>query len=127
MIAPEDGIPVEVRDFILDHIGSIAQLEALLLLRANPGERWDAASISKRLYMSERDVEPLLAQLCADRLLSFAEDTYRYAPEPEERRLVVDRLALVYARQLIPVTNMIHEKQRRIREFADAFRLRRDR
>ena len=127
MSAPEDRIPAEVRAFLLDHIGSIAQLEALLLLRASPQERWDAASTATRLYMSPRDVEPMLSQLCRDRLLVCEDGVYRYAPEPAERRLVVDRLAAVYATQLIPVTNMIHVKQRRIREFADAFRLRRDR
>jgi hypothetical protein len=40
------------------------------------------------------------------------------------RRDVVDRLADAYARHLIPITNLIHDKQRRIREFADAFRIR---
>lgn len=122
-----DGIPADIRDFILQYIDSIAQLEALLLLRANPGERWDLASIAKRLYTNERDVEPALARLCADRLLVFNDGIYRYGPEQEDRRLVVDRLAAIYARQLIRVTNMIHAKQRRIREFADAFRFRRDR
>jgi hypothetical protein len=45
---------------------------------------------------------------------------------PEEARMV-DRLADAYAKHLIPVTNMIHAKPRRIREFADAFRFRKDR
>jgi hypothetical protein len=40
---------------------------------------------------------------------------------------MIARLADVYARHLIPVTNLIHSKPRRIREFADAFKLRKDR
>jgi len=123
-----DGIiPEDVRNFILQYIDSITQLEALLLLRANPGERWDTVNAAKRLYTAERDIDAVLSRLCADELLSCSEGIYRYDPRSEEKRLVIDRLAAAYGKQLIPVTNMIHAKERRIREFADAFRFRKDR
>jgi hypothetical protein len=35
-------------------------------------------------------------------------------------------VAALYAANLIPVTNLIHAKPSRIREFADAFKLRKD-
>jgi hypothetical protein len=38
-----------------------------------------------------------------------------------------DLLADVYARYLVPVTNLIHAKPKsRVQEFADAFKLRKD-
>jgi hypothetical protein len=37
---------------------------------------------------------------------------------------VIGRVDEVYARQLIPMTNLIHNKPGRIREFADAFKIR---
>jgi hypothetical protein len=40
---------------------------------------------------------------------------------------MIDRLAESYAKQLIPITNLIHGKPRRIRQFADAFKFRKDR
>ena len=40
---------------------------------------------------------------------------------------MVDRTAETYRRQLIAVTNMIHAKPRRIRQFADAFKFKKDR
>jgi hypothetical protein len=40
---------------------------------------------------------------------------------------MVERLAGSYANHLIQVTNLIHGKPRRLREFADAFKLRKDR
>lgn len=124
---PDEPIPDDVRDFILQHIDSITHLEALLLLRANPGEPWDLAGAAKRLYADERTVEVVLARLVGDQLVSRDQDFYRFDPRPQERRATVDRLAAVYSNALIPVTNMIHAKERRIREFADAFRFRRDR
>ena len=122
----EEPIPADLRDFILRYIDSVAQLEALLLLRANPQEEWDAQKTASRLYASEAEAAAVLTRLCEDGLLTCHDGIYRYHPE-ENARDVIDRLAATYARHLIPVTNMIHAKPRRIREFADAFRFRKDR
>jgi hypothetical protein len=120
-------IPADVHNFILRHIDTIAQLEALLLLRSDPEMRWNAKEIAKRIYTSEQEAEGLLIRLAQDGLLQEAGDLYWYAcNDPMERRLV-DRLADVYSRHLIPVTNLIHGKPRRIRQFADAFKFRKDR
>ena len=124
---PDDLMPEDLRDFILGHIDSIVQLEALLLLRRNPNEDWDAAKTAKRLYASEQEVADVLARLCADGLLICSYGIYRYGCASVELERMVDRLAEVYAHHLIPVTNMIHTKPSRIREFADAFKLRKDR
>jgi hypothetical protein len=124
---PDEQVPEDVREFILRYVNSIAQLEALLLLWRDPNVTWDLASMAKRLYISERETAEVLAQLSTDGLLSVNESTYRFnSPSPEQQQLVA-RLAEVYSKQLIPVTNVIHAKPRRIREFADAFKLRKDR
>ena len=122
----DDFISDELRDFILSSIDSITQLEGLLLLRAEPDERWDAPRVTKRLYTNERDVEAALASLCAHGLLSREDGVYRYDPRLPRSRRLVDQLAAVYARHLIPVTNLIHAKERNIRDFANAFRFRKD-
>ena len=123
-----DGpIPDDVRDFILRYIDSVGQLEALLLLRHSPSERWDAARTASRLYSNEQEVKEALIQLCNDGLLRCKDEVYWYECQNPELRGMVDRLAEHYSRHLIPVTNLIHAKPRRIREFANAFRLRRDR
>jgi hypothetical protein len=121
----DDVIPDDIRDFILRHIDSVAQLEALLLLRANSDESWDVARTAARLYTGEEEIKKVLTQLCADGLLSCRDDIYRYECSPE-MQIAVDHLADVYRRQLIPVTNVIHTKPRRIREFANAFKFRKD-
>ena len=123
----DEIIPGDLRDFIGRYIDSIGQLEALLLLRAHPQEGWDARRTAARLYASEAEVVEFLARLCADGLLSCNDAIYRFAPATPELRDMLDRLAAAYARHLIPVTNMIHSKPRRIREFADAFKFRKDR
>jgi hypothetical protein len=123
----DDIIPEDLRDFILRHIDSIAQLEALLLLRRKPEEFWTAEASAKRLYISEADAKNVLDRLCADGLLSCSENLYRFAGQSDEQCQMVERLADTYSRHLIQVTNLIHTKPRRLREFADAFKIRKER
>jgi hypothetical protein len=51
--------------------------------------------------------------------------SYRYNPAGDQAS-IIDQLAEAYARQLIPITNLIHAKTRGIRAFADAFKIKRD-
>lgn len=126
----EYPIPNDVRQFILESIDSIAQLEALLLLRGSPNEEWSAQKIAQRLYISEPGAISLLTRLNAEGLISFSNDKpplYRYQPDSSNLTRIVDRLAETYSKHLVPVTNLVHSKPRtRIREFADAFNLRKD-
>jgi hypothetical protein len=122
----DELIPADIRDFILRHIASVGQGEALLLLRANPAEAWDVSKIARRLYTSDKEIAELLAQLCHDGLLTGSNGLFRYECASEEQCDLIDRLAAIYSRHLIPVTNMIHGKPRRIRQFADAFKFRKD-
>ena len=119
-------IPQDLRDFILRHIDSVVQLEALLLLRGNPDQVWDVAKTAKRIYADEQEVAEALARLCADGLLHCSDAIYRYEGISAENQVMIDRLAASYGRHLIPVTNLIHSKPRRIRAFADAFKFRKD-
>ena len=118
----DEPVASDLKEFILAHIDSIVQLEALLLLRASPDEPWDPARAAQRLYISESESHEALARLCAEGLLSQSEAGFRYTGLAAEKGQMVDRLAKAYAAHLIPVTNIIHQKPHRIREFADAFK-----
>ena len=119
-------VPDTVRDFIVKHIDSVAQIEALLLVRSNPQERWNVSQIAARLYASEPEVAEALDRLCTAGLLILDNGTYRLEGVSPENAVLIQDLLTIYARHLIPVTNIIHAKPRRIRSFADAFRFRRD-
>jgi len=127
---PGNIIPVDIAQFIIEKIESVAQLEALLLLRTNPETGWSVRSLAARLYISDEQTTQLLLALCAQGFAAAeAEDLslYRYQPRSAELKSMLDRLADIYAKHLVPVTNLIHSKPKsRIQEFADAFRLRKD-
>lgn len=114
----------EVRNFILKYIDSVAQIEALLLMRVNPQDIWDAPRLATRLYIGELEASDILNRLCADGLLKLHDTAYRFEGVSPNIVALVSEVQTVYARQLIPVTNIIHAKPRRIRSFADAFKFR---
>jgi hypothetical protein len=126
----DDPIPDDVKTFLLRYIDSIAQLEALLLLRANAELAWSADTLAKRLYIPVQETAELLAHLCADGFLAVLDSQplfYQYHCTSSEQAHMVDQVAELYARYLIPVTHLIHAKPRtRVQAFADAFRLRKD-
>ena len=121
----DDGIPAELRDFITESIDSVGQLEALLLLRENADAAWDVPQLAKRLYVTETEAAATLAHLIEQGFVTEQSGSYRY-DRASRQAVLIDRLAEAYARQLIPITHLIHSKPRRIRAFADAFKLKRD-
>jgi Mn-dependent DtxR family transcriptional regulator len=125
-----DAIPEDLRRFILTSIISVPYLEAMLLLRSEPDKQWDAKEVAQRLYMSEKAVGELLSELCrAGVLVVGGQNTffYRYHPRSDELRRMIDRLAEVYTKNLIEITNIIHSKVDRVaQQFADAFKLGKD-
>ena len=126
----EQFIPDDIVRFVLDKIDSVAQLEAVLLLRRDPNTVWTPGALAARLYISEGQTSELLSALSAQGLIAPNGDdppNYRYQPRTPEFAEMLDRLAELYAKQLVAITHLIHSKQKpRVQAFADAFRLRKD-
>jgi hypothetical protein len=123
-----DLIPDDVKQFILDNIDSVAQLEGLLLMRSSPEAQWNVEAISQRLFINEQETVEILEHLTLLGLVKIQKvksPTYHYQPDSVGLTNMVDRLAEAYKKYLVPVTNLIHSKpQSNVQKFADAFRLR---
>ncbi|HEU4851613.1 MAG TPA: hypothetical protein VFT37_05605 [Telluria sp.] len=119
-----DLIPDDVRRFVLTSIASVPHLEALLLLRATPGD-WPVARVAERLYISEKAAERLLLDLCGSGLLACHDDIYQYHPETAAMRETVSDVARTYSQNLVAMTNLIHSSvERKAHQFAAAFNFR---
>jgi hypothetical protein len=116
----DDPVPATLRVFLLEHIDSVAQLEALLLLR-RAGKPLPAGTVAAALYVPEPAASAELATLQARGLIEAGEEGWRFLANP-----MVDLLAETYAKALIPVTNIVHGNPLRLRRFADAFKFRKD-
>jgi len=121
----------ELRRFIYT-IGSIPELEAMLLLHQAPTQVWDENLIAKRLYVSNQEVIAVLRKMVAAGICRFVDEPsvgFKYSPTSSELGDLINQLAIFYPRNLIEVTNMIHSKSStnsRVQQFADAFKIFKD-
>ncbi len=127
LVMPED-LPAELRRFIHEHIGSIAQLELLLLLASDPAKSMSAAEASRVFYVTQDAARGFLETMRADGLLTVDRDgTYRFAPRDGSWRSLVDTLAEYYRERRLTVTHVIYAgPPDELQRFADAFRIKKD-
>ncbi|HSE67197.1 MAG TPA: hypothetical protein VLB12_09430 [Gemmatimonadales bacterium] len=120
------AIPESVRRLIAESIDSIAELEALLLLREHP-RAWTVEEVGARIYVSLPVATYTLGVLTARGFLVRQDGTYRYAPANSALEQAVAGLAAAYSSSLIAVTHLVHGKPTpSIQAFANAFRMRKD-
>lgn len=116
----------DMRRFIAARIRSVPMLEALLLVRSSK-EKWTVPKLASRLYLPSARVKNLLGELCSEGFAVLDGDGVRYAPSSGELDEMVSSIAVLYSRHVVAVTELIHSGlERQAQDFADAFRLRRD-
>ena len=130
-VSEPQPIPEDLRRFVLTGIPSVPFLEALLLLRANPGQAWTSHDVAGRLYVRDKAAAALLAHLVdagmARECGPADAPAWQYHPATPALAELLDRLAELYARQLVQVTTLIHSRlDRKAQQFANAFTWRKD-
>jgi DNA-binding MarR family transcriptional regulator len=122
-----DQIPPQVETFVSDCIGSIAELELLLLLADDPSKAWTADEAARALYVTPGSVETILGQMRGRGLLTQSADGYRFATHSAEQVATVKGLKEMYATRRLKVMEMIYAgPSEKYQSFADAFRLRKN-
>lgn len=122
-------IPEDIQRFVLMAVLSVPYLEAMLLLHNEPTRKWKSGEVAARLYVSDTKANQLLAELCTTGVAMHAQDddSYSYHPISEEHHRMISRLAQVYAQNIVEVAELIHSATgKKARQFADAFKWRKD-
>ncbi|HET6880465.1 MAG TPA: hypothetical protein VFI31_09940 [Pirellulales bacterium] len=124
-------LPDDVRRFIVSNIASVAQLEALLLLREDRQKEWPIEEMSRALYAAAGGMIDQLNDLVSKGLayVTFESDArYRYRPDMgSELDALLGRLADLYKKRRVSVISLIYsEPVDKARSFADAFRIRKE-
>ena len=121
-----DEFPADLKQFVEFYIESVPQLEALLLLRANPVRRWQAIDVAKSLYIPENIAVSLLADFVRRGfavLEPAANPGYLYRSRDAEIDRLIDQLAAAYLERRVAVVSLIYSKPlHKVQTFADAFR-----
>jgi hypothetical protein len=125
-------LPEDVAALLVERIGSISELETLLLLHRTAPMDWNRHQVAAELRIEARAAEEQLAALAARGLLSFSEAgedvRYRFDAATDALRTAVAGLAVAYEKRRVTVVHAIYSRPAdKIRVFAEAFRLRKDR
>jgi hypothetical protein len=127
----QDPHPADVHEFILQNIDSVPHLEATVLLWNSRPVAWTREELASRLYVDLEIVSDLLRDLI--RLHLVAEipgppPKFSYSPGSKEQDEMMKMLDDAYRRDLVRISTMIHSKaSSAVREFARAFRLKKER
>jgi len=117
-----------VYDFIERELDSVPHLEALLLLWNNPSRAWTVPEMGQALYVNDGFARDILNNLARRHLATRKDpELFGYNGSPELDPIVAS-LDTEYRRNLIRISRFIHSKASPgVREFADAFRFKKDR
>jgi len=117
-----------IDQFLLDQIDTIPHLEALLLLWNSRPKKWSLEDMAQALFVATDAAKEILDDLARrDLIVSGAFGNYHYETSPQRDQLVAD-VDSTYRKELIRVSLLIHSKpSSAVREFARAFRLKKDR
>lgn len=125
-----EGIPADIRRFIIEQIHSVEALEILLLLHDEAAREWSVAEVGQRLRTSLDSAQTRLSELKRGGLVEAVggeSPRYRFkagAPAVDAR---VKQLEQVYRERRVSVITLIYSKSsEQIRAFSDAFRIRKE-
>ncbi len=102
-------ISENLKIFISSYIGSVGQLEVLLLVVSDPKRRWTDAQISRQLDISVGFATSRLLSLCVKGLLVADEQwprSYAYAPSLKNDALI-EELVSAHKRDPVRVASLV--------------------
>ncbi|HEX3716847.1 MAG TPA: hypothetical protein VH595_02680 [Verrucomicrobiae bacterium] len=125
---PNSPISVELQQFIDRYIHSVEQLEILCLLVDESAKTWSEIEVFHRIQSSQESVSRTLRRFRDDRFLVFdLTKGYRFSPESSDLARLASELAKAYRERRVAVIGAIYKPTvDSIRDFADAFRIRKD-
>ena len=124
------GLPPSIQSFLRDDVETLQQLELLIVLMNDPGRWWDAPAVARQIGVEISDARAGLERLASRNLLAItisSDVRYRFQPGTPALRETTDRVAETIRRNSLDVYRFVAGlRNRAVRDFADAFRIRRD-
>jgi DNA-binding IclR family transcriptional regulator len=115
-----------VKTFIREQIQTVPKLEVLLLLHREQSRPFTPAEVANELGFESDTAEDQLTALEAIGLIetNSEKSKYRYHPINASLASIVDRLAVEYPKQRVPILSAIlAEDPNKVRRFVEAFKL----
>ena len=127
----EQGPQTDVYEYILEKIESVPHLEAVILLWNSRPVGWTAEELASRLYVPTERTSEIIQDLIRQEFGQQAAGSpprFSYLPRSDEQNEWMIRVDTAYRREIVRISTMLHSKASpSVREFARAFRFKRDR
>ena len=127
---PDTSLPPTIETFLRDHVETLQELELLTVLINAPDRWWDAAAVGRLIGADPAATRAALERLASRNLLAItisSEVRYRFQPGTPALRHAADAFAEALRTHGLAVYRFVAgTSNRAIRDFADAFRFRRD-
>lgn len=128
MVLSGDRLSEQVRQFVLAHVESVGHLETLFFLCRHGDRAWSAAEVSRELRGSPDSALAQLENLRHHGLIKeVAPGQFQYGPLSIQLDEAARATGLAYGEMKVTVITLIYSKPvERIRDLADAFKVRRE-
>lgn len=128
---PEQGPHTDVYEYILEKLDSVPHLEAVILLWNSRPVGWTAEELASRLYVPTERTSEIVQDLIRQQFVQQSPGPpprFSYLPRSEEQNEWMFRVDTAYRREIVRISTMLHTKaSASVREFARAFRFKKDR
>ena len=127
---PSPPVSPVVLAFIAEHIRSLEELQLLMAVIQSPDRWWDAAAATRELGIAATIARRALDHFAAHNLLDIritGDVLYQFRPGTDDLRAAARATEEAYRSNPLALAQLVTGIARRgIRDFADAFRIRRD-
>jgi hypothetical protein len=122
-VMEDGGLSKDVAGFLTSHIGSLEQLEVLLLLQRTSPKSWSPDAIANELRVNATSVRGRLEDLGKRGLITAETEGHRYDPR-NSADATIRRVADAYRERRVAVISFIFSrKESSMQTLADAFRV----
>ncbi len=117
----------EIKDFLVESIESVGQLELLLYTYQNKHKQWSSETISIELGTQTPVSPKQMEALYSKGMLKKTDGFFSYCPRNEFINSKVDKLFLIYHESPVEiVTFLFTQRDEKLKGFADAFKFKKD-
>ena len=121
--------PPAVTSFVMRHVRTLAELQLLMAIAQSGDRWWDAASAAREAGLSLQDARRALDYFGAHNLLDIritGDVRYQYRPGTPELRDSAEACVAAFRRRPLDLAQLVTgPSATSVRDFAEAFRLRR--
>lgn len=124
-----DPIPSSVKEFLHKYIDSVDKLEILRVISSQPSAHFTSLSLAKTLNAPVEEIERHLAALQSHTLLTTTGTdpvAWKYGAGSPEIDQQLQALMKTYLERPVTLIKLVSDNQRKLRLFADAFRLKKE-